>query len=305
MASVALERHTDSEIEVDSEPTDEQQTQQAIDQLPQLVAERDIDQIKQIRRDGDALAAAAKRAGYAAQAQRFGRLMLYAAGAQGSIAMDIQEAVPRGAKSARNREREQLNVLAAAYERGRMEELLNGCGEVLSVSRGNIVATQLGLASVRPQDLRKQLKAVAQRRGTTVHALLVEAGRPNVQKTLAARCDNAIMLEWKTVRTLIEPLGLRVDELEPVRLRRRTGKRHERSKWVTHRYRTGDGSAAKALNQWYAFRDEVRRLNWIEEKPLLGETMKRLSDNIHKGRKPSDEDMHTITDIVVREANAS
>lgn len=324
MASVTLERRTGNEVEAPDELAAEQnlalieeQTQREIDTLPQLVTEREIDKIKRLRREGDALAMAAQRSGYEAQARHFGRMMLYAAAAEGLISLEAWDAIPRGKKTAaaeveRLDERgrglglrgQRLHALASAYDRGRMEAVLNGCGDVLTVSRANLIASQLGMAAVSPRDLRKQLEAIARRRGVSVHALLVEIGCASLQAQLTPSKLDRIAIRWTTVRLIIKPLDIRPDVLPPHRRRRRGGPRVERSKWITHRYRSGNGTPAKALNQWYAFRDEVRRLNWFEEKPLLAEAAKRVSDDIHKGRKPSDEDMHTITDIVIREAHS-
>jgi hypothetical protein len=262
------------------------QVDQARAALPSLIEAGDVETLKRWRREGDAASLAAKKLGCTREAMVLARQSVRCAAALGVLDAEGRDG-GYAAENAHNEVRKRWRTLGAALVRNHLEAVLDECGQEVSESRGALVAGARGEGGVPRGRLVALLRKTAAERGTTLTGLERETGAALRHYVKLGRGREPDRCEWWPAMRVAATLGIDIRHLPPVPAKR-AGR--PPAKWVTHRFRPGDGSWEEAATRWRAFRDEVRRATGdVRGKPQLYEAMHTVSDILQREVAAEDE----------------
>ncbi len=249
------------------------------EELPALIEASDNETLKQWRNEGNAAGLAAKRLGYQKEARALMAQALRCCAALGVIAghadnMPGPQRTRMKVAGLSSTMSSNYRVLGAAMERGRFESVLELCGGEVSESRALQVCRERGLASVSRKQFARLIRQRASERHLAMTELCRQAGFPSNRLEVVANRGTET-LNWWTVYHIAKALELEIGHLPPCPRRRR--KTSYRAKWLTHKFRLGDGRWDEAGVRFVRLRDEMHRADpqWVN-KPLLYEAMQTV-----------------------------
>jgi hypothetical protein len=280
---VTIAHATDDQLSEPDSPASLERIERMAERLPELVDAGDSDTIKRWRDKGNAAALVARKLGYMEESQALARLAVRCAAAIGVISGRAlrwrdSAAAPAAPGGIGAQKLSQYRTLGAAMERGLLEAVLDACEGRVEDQRACAIASAMGAGWV-PQS---RWSALVRKRAAERKLSAVELREQAGCHTDAQLLGQGHAMPWWNCRKIADALEIDVSRLPPVR--KGTGRtKPRRAKWITHRFRPGNGRWDEVGVRFTAMRDEMTRAapDW-PNKPAVVEAMHTLSDTIQR-----------------------